>query len=65
MKFLPRDSTAFRTVVRTAQTDRRKGYSPKSAKITPKSVNGVFRCRDLAVRIGTKPDQARVTGRIG
>ena len=65
MNFLPRDSTAFGTVVRMAQADRRKGYSPKLSKITPKSVNAVFRCRDLAVRDGTVFDQARVTGRIG
>jgi hypothetical protein len=53
------------TAVRTDQADRQKGYSPKLAKITPKSSNAVFHCDDLAVRTGTAIDQARVTGRIG
>jgi len=48
-----------------AQADRQKGYSPKLAKITPKSMNSVFHRSDLAVPAGTAPDQARVTGRIG
>ena len=41
------------------------GYSPKLAKITPKSILGVLHYADLAVRVGTDRDQARVTGRIG
>ena len=45
--------------------DRQKGYSPKSAKITPKYMNAVLHIGDVTVRVGTDPDQARVTGRIG
>lgn len=51
--------------VPTSPSDRQKGYSPKLPKITPKSMNGVFHRADLALHIGTVPDQARVTGRIG
>lgn len=51
-----------------AGTVRQKGYSPKVAKVTPKSMNGVLHCVDVAVRLGTGRlglAQARVTGRIG
>ena len=41
------------------------GYSPKVANITPKCMNGVLRCVHVSVRVRTKRDQARVTGRIG
>jgi len=40
-------------------------YSPKVAKVTPKSTNRAAHCIDVAVRVGTDLDQARVTGRIG
>jgi hypothetical protein len=48
-----------------AQVGSRMAYSPKVAKITPKSSNGLFHCDDVAVRTGTGLNQARVTGRIG
>jgi hypothetical protein len=48
-----------------AQLASRMAYSPKVAKVTPKSTIRASHCVDLAVRVRTKPDQARVTGRIG
>ena len=36
-----------------AQADRQKGYSPKLAQITPKSINAALHYVDMTVRGGT------------